>query len=99
MNALIKSRAEPDLWIEVVPISETGSDDSLVMVNRTGILGTDVPISAKRKRIDTWHKVLVLLQRILSLFHVITHRVSENDNQQGCSQKQLDHSDKVVLEW
>jgi hypothetical protein len=44
MRALVKSRAEPGLWLEDVPEPEYGINDVLIRVHRTGICGTDVAI-------------------------------------------------------
>jgi len=44
MRALVKSRAEPGLWLEDVPEPEYGINDVLIRVHRTGICGTDVHI-------------------------------------------------------
>ena len=44
MRALVKSRAEPGLWLEEVPEPEIGINDVLIRVHRTGICGTDVHI-------------------------------------------------------
>lgn len=44
MKALVKSRPEPGLWMENVPVPEIGPDDVLVKVTRTGICGTDLHI-------------------------------------------------------
>jgi len=44
MEALVKSHAEPGLWLETVPDPQLGSDDVLIRVLRTGICGTDVHI-------------------------------------------------------
>ena len=44
MKALVKSRSEPGLWLEEVPIPEYGIDDVLIRVERTGICGTDLHI-------------------------------------------------------
>jgi threonine 3-dehydrogenase len=44
MRALVKSRAEPGLWLEQVPEPELGINDVLIRVRRTGICGTDVHI-------------------------------------------------------
>jgi threonine 3-dehydrogenase len=44
MRALVKSRAEPGLWLEQVPEPEVGINDVLIRVRRTGICGTDVHI-------------------------------------------------------
>jgi threonine 3-dehydrogenase len=50
MRALVKSRAEPGLWLEDVPEPEHGINDVLIRVRRTGICGTDVHI----ERWDSW---------------------------------------------
>jgi threonine 3-dehydrogenase len=50
MRALVKSRAEPGLWLEQVPEPEHGINDVLIRVHRTGICGTDVHI----ERWDAW---------------------------------------------
>lgn len=44
MKALVKSKAEPGLWLEDVPVPEPGINDVLIQVMRTGICGTDVHI-------------------------------------------------------
>lgn len=46
MKALVKSKAEPGLWIEEIPVPEIGINDVLVRVHFTGICGTDVHIYA-----------------------------------------------------
>jgi threonine 3-dehydrogenase len=44
MKALVKSKAEPGLWLEDVPQPEIGVNDVLIRVERTGICGTDLHI-------------------------------------------------------
>jgi threonine 3-dehydrogenase len=44
MKALVKSKAEPGLWLDDVPKPEIGINDVLIRVDRTGICGTDVHI-------------------------------------------------------
>ncbi|MCC7174031.1 MAG: L-threonine 3-dehydrogenase [Bryobacterales bacterium] len=44
MRALVKSRAEPGLWLEDVPRPEPGINDVLIRVFLTGICGTDLHI-------------------------------------------------------
>jgi len=44
MQALVKSKAEPGLWLEDVPVPEIGINDVLIEILRTGICGTDVHI-------------------------------------------------------
>ncbi len=50
MKALVKSRAEPGLWLEDVPQPEVGVNDVLIRVQKTGICGTDLHIY----RWDAW---------------------------------------------
>jgi threonine 3-dehydrogenase len=44
MEALVKKKAEPGLWLEEAPMPEVGINDVLIRVDRTGICGTDVHI-------------------------------------------------------
>ncbi len=44
MKALVKSRPEPGLWMEEVPVPEPGINDVLIRILKTGICGTDVHI-------------------------------------------------------
>jgi threonine 3-dehydrogenase len=44
MKALVKSKAEPGLWLQDVPEPEIGINDVLIRVDRTGICGTDIHI-------------------------------------------------------
>jgi threonine 3-dehydrogenase len=44
MQALVKKRAEPGLWLDEVPVPEIGINDVLIRVLRTGICGTDLHI-------------------------------------------------------
>lgn len=44
MKALVKSRAEPGLWMEQVPVPEPGPTDVLIKVTKSAICGTDVHI-------------------------------------------------------
>jgi len=44
MKALVKSKSEPGLWLEEVPVPKIGINDVLIRVLRTGICGTDVHI-------------------------------------------------------
>jgi threonine 3-dehydrogenase len=50
VKALVKSRAEPGLWLEEVPEPEVGINDVKIRVAKTGICGTDVHIH----RWDAW---------------------------------------------
>jgi threonine 3-dehydrogenase len=44
MKALVKSKAAEGLWLEDVPEPETGINDVLIRVRKTGICGTDLHI-------------------------------------------------------
>ena len=44
MKALVKSRPEPGLWMESVPVPELGPRDVLIRVRKSAICGTDVHI-------------------------------------------------------
>jgi threonine 3-dehydrogenase len=44
VKALVKSKAEPGLWLEEVPVPKIGINDVLIHVDRAGICGTDVHI-------------------------------------------------------
>lgn len=44
MKALVKSKAEPGLWLEDIPEPAFGINDVLIRVLRTGICGTDIHI-------------------------------------------------------
>ena len=44
MKALVKSKAEPGLTLEDVPVPEIGINDVMIEILRTGICGTDVHI-------------------------------------------------------
>jgi threonine 3-dehydrogenase len=52
MKALVKSKAEPGLWLEDVPTPRIGINDVLIKVERTGICGTDLHIY----KWDDWAK-------------------------------------------
>lgn len=44
MKALVKSKREPGLWLEDVPVPEMGINDVLIKIKKTAICGTDVHI-------------------------------------------------------
>ena len=44
MNAVVKAKAEPGLWLEEVPVPQVGGDDVLIRVLKASICGTDVHI-------------------------------------------------------
>jgi threonine 3-dehydrogenase len=52
MKALVKSRPEPGLWMEEIPVPEIGINDVLIRVKKASICGTDVHIL----KWDDWAK-------------------------------------------
>ncbi|QQE13856.1 L-threonine 3-dehydrogenase [Planctomycetota bacterium] len=44
MNALVKRKSEPGLWLEQVPIPQIAHNEVLIKIDRTGICGTDLHI-------------------------------------------------------
>jgi threonine 3-dehydrogenase len=44
MKAIVKSKAEPGLWLEDIPIPAIGMNDVLIRVKKASICGTDVHI-------------------------------------------------------
>src|SRR3954468_24001383 len=44
VKALVKSHAEPGLWLEDIPEPAIGINDVLIRVLRTGICGSDIHI-------------------------------------------------------
>lgn len=44
MRALVKSRAEPGIWMEHQPLPKIGCDDVLIKIEKTAICGTDMHI-------------------------------------------------------
>ncbi|MCA2979800.1 MAG: L-threonine 3-dehydrogenase [Myxococcaceae bacterium] len=44
MKALVKSKKEPGLWLEELPMPRCGPNDVLIKVRQTGICGTDIHI-------------------------------------------------------
>jgi threonine 3-dehydrogenase len=44
VKALVKSKREPGLWLEDVPVPKPGINDVLIRVRRAGICGTDLHI-------------------------------------------------------
>lgn len=44
MQAIVKRKREPGLWLEEVPVPEVADDDVLIRVLKTSICGTDVHI-------------------------------------------------------
>jgi len=44
MKALVKTRPEPGLWLEEMPVPQIGINDVLVKIHKTAICGTDIHI-------------------------------------------------------
>src|SRR5438270_3727485 len=44
MQAIVKAKPEPGLWLEQVPVPEVGPDDVLIQTKKASICGTDVHI-------------------------------------------------------
>ncbi|HZR78818.1 MAG TPA: alcohol dehydrogenase catalytic domain-containing protein, partial [Chthoniobacterales bacterium] len=44
MQAVVKAKAEPGLWLQEVPVPDVKGDDVLIRVLKTSICGTDVHI-------------------------------------------------------
>ncbi len=44
MRAIVKSKAEPGLWLEEIPVPEIGADDVLIRVQKASVCGTDIHI-------------------------------------------------------
>jgi threonine 3-dehydrogenase len=44
MKALVKSKREPGLWMEDVPVPEIGPNDVLIRIHKSAICGTDMHI-------------------------------------------------------
>src|SRR4051794_10359397 len=61
MKAIVKSKAEPGLWIEDVPEPEIGINDVLIKIKKTGICGTDVHIY----NWDAWSQATIKIPTIL----------------------------------
>jgi threonine 3-dehydrogenase len=61
MKAIVKSKAEPGLWLEDVPEPKVGINDVLIKMKRTGICGTDVHIY----NWDAWAQATIKVPTIL----------------------------------
>jgi threonine 3-dehydrogenase len=40
MKALVKSKPQPGIWLEDVPVPEIGINDVLIKIHKTSICGT-----------------------------------------------------------
>src|ERR1700677_3638275 len=61
MKALVKSRPEPGLWLEDVPVPEIGINDVLIRVKKASICGTDVHIL----KWDDWAKRTIRVPMVI----------------------------------
>lgn len=52
MKALLKSKPQPGLWLEEVPVPQIGINDVLIKIHKTAICGTDIHIF----KWDDWAK-------------------------------------------
>ena len=55
MKALVKTKAEPGIWMEDMPVPEPGPNDVLIKISKTAICGTDVHIY----NWDEWSKATI----------------------------------------
>ena len=61
MKALCKSKAEPGLWLEEVPVPSFGINDVLIRVDRAAICGTDLHIM----KWDAWASKTIPVPRVV----------------------------------
>src|SRR6266478_6453224 len=74
MQAVVKAKAEPGLWLEQVPVPEVGGDNVLIRVLKTSICGTDVHIY----NWDAWaQKTIPVPMTIGHEFVGVIHEVGE----------------------
>ncbi len=71
MKALVKSKAEPGLWLEEVPIPTAGINDVLIRIHKTAICGTDVHIF----NWDPWAQKTIPVPMVVG--HEFVGRVAE----------------------
>jgi len=76
MKAVVKSKAEPGLWLEEVPVPEVGDDDVLVRVLKTSICGTDVHIY----NWDAWSQKTIPVPMVLATFNPNTMKATKLKN-------------------
>jgi len=82
MQAQVKRKAEPGLWLEGVPVPEVGDDDVLIRIRKTSICGTGVHIynwdawSQELRSPIVWEQVNFFFKEHLAL----TQDVAFTDN-------------------
>src|SRR5271168_1092648 len=71
MLALVKKKSEPGLWLDEVRVPQTGINDVLIEVLRTGICGTDLHIY----KWDAWAQKTIPVPLVIG--HEFVGRVVE----------------------
>ena len=71
MKALVKSRPEPGIWMEEVPVPPVGTNEVLIKVEKTAICGTDLHIF----NWDDWSKRTIKLPLVIG--HEFVGRITE----------------------
>ena len=61
MQALVKSRAEPGIWTESVPVPVASTNEVLIKIHKTGVCGTDLHIY----NWDDWAQRNIQVPRII----------------------------------
>jgi len=88
MQALVKSKAEPGIWMEDVPTPAPGHNDVLIKVRRTAICGTDIHIY----QWDDWAR------RTIPIPLAVGHEFSGVVVECGSEVKGLSSGDRVSAE-
>jgi threonine 3-dehydrogenase len=88
MQAIVKAKAEPGLWLEKIPVPEVGPDDVLIRTKRASICGTDIHIY----NWDAW------AQKTIPVPMVIGHEFVGEIAQVGSSVRGFSEGDLVVGE-
>jgi len=88
MKALVKSKAEPGLWMESLPQPKIATDEVLIKVAQTGICGTDLHIYCW----DDW------AQRNIPVPRVIGHEFVGHIVEIGKTVKGFSLDDRVTAE-
>ena len=84
MKALVKSKAEPGLWLEDVPTPEVGINDVLIRVKRTAICGTDMHIW----KWDEWAQKTIPVPMVVG-HEFVGEIVQIGENVKGYSEGQI----------
>jgi threonine 3-dehydrogenase len=88
MQAIVKAKAEPGLWLEKIPVPEVGPDDVLIRTKRASICGTDIHIY----NWDAW------AQKTIPVPMVIGHEFVGERANVGSSVRGFSEGDLVVGE-